>query len=75
MVARSELLEALSEAKANKEEALAKAKDLAWMEGQLSKAQEQVSLRAPSQLRSSRACMPFPRLVFPRFMLDAIASA
>jgi predicted nucleic acid-binding Zn-ribbon protein len=42
MVDRAELLAALSEIKALKDEAQAKAKDHAWLEAQLVKAQEQV---------------------------------
>ncbi len=40
---RSELLAAQSLAKANKDDADAKAKDLAWLEEQMKKAQEQLS--------------------------------
>jgi chromosome segregation ATPase len=43
MVPRSELLAALSQAKANKEDADSKAKDLAWLEEQQKKAQEQLA--------------------------------
>ena len=43
MVARAELLAALSEVKASKEEAAAKAKELAWLEGQAGKGQEQLN--------------------------------
>jgi chromosome segregation ATPase len=43
MVPRAELLAAQSEAKALRDEAAVKAKDHAWLEGQLAKAQEQVS--------------------------------
>jgi hypothetical protein len=43
MVPRSELLAAQSLAKANKDDADAKAKDLAWLEEQMKKAQEQLS--------------------------------
>jgi predicted nucleic acid-binding Zn-ribbon protein len=42
MVTRAELLAAQSEIKACKEEAAAKAKDVAWMESQASKGQEQL---------------------------------
>jgi hypothetical protein len=42
MVDRAELLAALSEIKALKDEAQAKAKDYGWLEAQLVKAQEQV---------------------------------
>jgi hypothetical protein len=43
MVPRTELLAAQSEVKAHKDEAHVKGKDHAWVEGQLAKAQEQVS--------------------------------
>jgi hypothetical protein len=43
MVPRSELLEALSQAKANKDDADSKAKDLAWLEEQMKKSQEQLA--------------------------------
>jgi predicted nucleic acid-binding Zn-ribbon protein len=47
MVLRSELTAAESEAKATKEELEAKARDLDWVEGQLSRTQEQLnSVRA-----------------------------
>jgi predicted nucleic acid-binding Zn-ribbon protein len=42
MVTRAELLSAQSEIKACKEEAAAKAKELAWIESQVSKGQEQL---------------------------------
>ncbi len=55
MVPRTELLAAQSEAKAHKEEALAKAKDLGWMEAQLARAQEQLtaSRAETSQLQAA----------------------
>jgi chromosome segregation ATPase len=43
MVPRAELLAAQSEVKAHRDEAAVKGKDHAWLEGQLAKAQEQVS--------------------------------
>ena len=47
MALRSDLTAAESEAKANKEELEAKARDLEWVEGQLSRTQEQLnSVRA-----------------------------
>jgi hypothetical protein len=59
MVARTELLAALSDAKAKQDEIDAKIKDLQYMEGQLSKAQEQInSARQESaQLRADMSCM------------------
>ena len=43
MVTRSDYLAALSEVKASKEDAAARAKDLSWMQSQHSKTQEQLS--------------------------------
>ena len=59
MVPLSDLLAAQSEAKMNKEETQTKVKDLAWLQGQLSKAQEQVNdarLEA-AKLRADMSCM------------------
>jgi chromosome segregation ATPase len=59
MVPLSELLAAQSEAKMNKEETQTKVKDLTWLQGQLSKAQEQINdarLEA-AKLRADMSCM------------------
>jgi chromosome segregation ATPase len=59
MVARTELLAALSDAKAKQDEIEARVKDLHYMEGQLSKGQEQIkSARLETaQLRADMSCM------------------
>jgi hypothetical protein len=59
MVARTELLAAQSDAKAKQDEIDAKIKDLQYMEGQLSKAQEQINSarQETAQLRADMSCM------------------
>jgi hypothetical protein len=59
MVARTELLAALSDAKAKQDEIQAKANDLAWLERQLSKAQEQTdsARQETAQLRAEMSRM------------------
>ena len=59
MVARTELLAAQSDAKAKQDEIDAKVKDLHYMEGQLSKAQEQINSarQETAQLRADMSCM------------------
>jgi hypothetical protein len=59
MVARTELLAALSDAKAKQDEIQAKVNDLAWMERQLSQAQEQTNSarKETAQLRAEMSRM------------------
>ena len=59
MVPRTELLAALSDVKASQDEVQGKAKDLAWMEGQLAKAQEQFNKarQEAAQLRADMTLM------------------
>ena len=59
MVPLSELLATQSEARMNKEETQTKVKDLAWLQGQLSKAQEQIneSRLEAAKLRADMSCM------------------
>ena len=59
MVARTELLAALSDAKAKQDEIDGKLKDLHYMEGQLAKAQEQINSarQETAQLRADMSCM------------------
>ncbi len=59
MVSRSELLAALSDAKAKQDEIQAKTNDLAWLERQLSQAQEQTNSarQETAQLRTDMSKM------------------
>jgi hypothetical protein len=78
MVLRSELTAAESEAKANKEELEAKSRDLDWVEGQLSRTQEQLnSARAEAaQLQLAISDMvPKSELISSRLDCDTHCSA
>ena len=59
MVARTEFLAALSDAKAKQDELQAKANDLVWLERQLSKAQDQTNSarQETAQLRAEMSRM------------------
>ena len=67
MVPRSDLLAALSDAKARQEEAQGKATDLAWLERQLAEAQEQID----SARRETTALVGEMHRMVPRADLDS----